>query len=67
MKSQKSYRSSIKKPVMLKGIPHTSITLNQRPTQLFSSDQSCANSTLHSRNNSLSMKDQSLRVVTIGT
>lgn len=64
MRSQKTVRSSLKKSIQIKGVPHTSITLNPRTSLL---RQNSMNTTLHSRKSSLTQNDNSLRVVTIGT
>jgi hypothetical protein len=56
MKNQKTGRSSLKKSIQIKGVPHTSITLNPRTSLLRIGElnrQYSMNTTLHSRKNSL--------------
>lgn len=70
MRNQKTCRSSLKKSVNIKGVPHTSITLNQRASLIHSGGLNrlnSANTTFHSRKSSLAQNENSMRVVTIGT
>jgi hypothetical protein len=70
MRNQKSCRSSLKKSINIKGVPHTSITLNPRASLTRSGGLNrlnSANTTFHSRKSSMGQNENSLRVVTIGT
>jgi hypothetical protein len=56
MRNQKTVRSSLKKSIQIKGVPHTSITLNPRTSLMRSAGlnrQNSMNTTLHSRKSSL--------------